>query len=75
MPAKKKRRVFVDDDNVTLDCPCYAGGPDAEEAAAGVANILRSMVGMLMSGEKEQIIVTLTVEMLTDKEVRELPEL
>jgi len=75
MSKNEKRRLFVDDDNVTLECPCYAGGPDAAQAASGAANIIKPLIDMLMRGEKDQATITLTVEMMTDKQVRELPSI
>ncbi len=70
-----KRRLLVDDDDVTLDCPCYAGGPDIKEVEKSVANIMQPMIDMLMRGDKDQMTVTLTAQLMTDKEVRDLPEM
>lgn len=69
----KKPRLFVSGDEATDDTPWFCGGPDVADAAKGLANSLEHHIRELLESRKASEI-WLSVKMLTDAEVADLPE-
>lgn len=70
--SDKKKRLFITTPG-SDDQWWYAGGPDVEDAAKGVMNLVREDIRELLSGTSEGATVELEIREMTDEEVAALP--
>jgi len=84
MPKKPKRyakrdrrfmRVFaVDPTSGEPACYCGTVTEDYEEIRNGVGSVVIGLIDGLLSGERDSVVIELTAERMTDREIAKLPE-